>query len=102
MHQEKSSKLENKFQINTLLVKPGAVTTGMLNDADIKNVTSQPEEVSREGLCDLETDHLRETAGSMLHNQSKMTVDYTPAFMFHFLRMHMAGKDSLMGALHKN
>lgn len=69
------------------MVRPGLVTTGMTEGLNQANLTSLPEETSREGLCDLETDHLRETAGSMLHNKHHFAQGYIPEFNLHFLRL---------------
>ena len=67
---------------------------------NLKNpVTCLPEETSREGLCDLETDHLRETAGSMLHNLNGFQASYIPEFVFHQVRLQIGTRNSLFNIM---
>jgi short-subunit dehydrogenase len=68
--------------IDTLIVRPGPVTTGMIKYFKAGN-SCYPEETSRESLCDLGVCETYRTYGSMKHNFTKISNAFTPDSILH-------------------
>ena len=84
---------ERTENIDTLIVKPGLVTTPMVKNCSTYN-SCYPEETSRGSLCDLGVNQTNRTYGSMKHNFEKMiTNTYFPEICFYAIRRHFGAMD---------